>query len=165
LRTLRRSPRNPASPGGKWLAVALFALVSVLLGVCPEASRALAEEAGPGFRVIVHPENPMSRAERQFLASVFLKEVTRWNDGEALRPVDLKPQTATRRRFSESVLNRSVPAVKSYWQQRIFSGRGVPPPELETDEAVVLYVTKHRGGVGYVSPSAELGKAKVLRLE
>ena len=143
----------------------LFALLGVLFGLCPEASRALAHEAGPGFQLVVHPDNPTSKAPRQFIANLFLKEVTRWDGGEAARPVDLKPEQATRRRFSESVLNRSVTAVRSYWQQRIFSGRGVPPPELESDQAVIASVTKHRGGVGYVSGTAEIGKAKSIRIE
>ena len=80
-------------------------------------------------------------------------------------PVDLKPDSAVRRRFSEHVLNRSVAAVKSYWQQRIFSGRGVPPPELESEQAVLAYVTKHRGAVGYVSTTAEVGNVRVIRIE
>ena len=52
--------------------------------------------------------------------------------------------------------------MRSYWQQRIFSGRGVPPPELESDEAIVAYVLKHRGAVAYVSPNAKLGEAKPI---
>jgi hypothetical protein len=119
----------------------------------------------PGFRVIAHPSNPSSKLPRRVVANLFLKELTRWDDGEAVRPVDLKPAAPARKRFSEAVLNRSVAAVKSYWQQRIFSGRGVPPPELESEQAVIQYVVKHRGAVGYVSPDAELGDAKVLRVE
>ena len=53
-------------------------------------------------------------------------------------------------------------AISSYWAQRIFSGRDVPPPELDSDEAVIEYVLKNRGAVGYVSPSAKLERAKVL---
>jgi ABC-type phosphate transport system substrate-binding protein len=147
------------------VGVVLFALLAVLLGVCPEASKALADEQGPSFLLIAHPDNPTSRAPRQFLSNLFLKEVTRWDDGETARPADQKPGSPIRRRFSESVLNRSVSAVKSYWQQRIFSGRGVPPPELDSDQAVVTYVTTHRGGIGYVAPGTELGKARLIRVE
>jgi hypothetical protein len=60
------------------------------------------------------------------------------------------------------VLKRSVQAVKTYWQQRIFSGRGVPPPELESDDAVVRYVENNPGALGYISGTAALGKTKVL---
>jgi hypothetical protein len=145
-------------------AFVLFALVAGLLGLCPAARPALAEDE-PSFKIVVHPDNAIAKVSRQVLSSLFLKQVTRWDDGEASRPVDLKSDSATRRRFSERVLNRSVAAVKNYWQQRIFSGGGVPPPELESDQAVLAYVTKHRGAVGYVSSLTDIGKARSIRLE
>lgn len=60
------------------------------------------------------------------------------------------------------MIKRSVEAVRSYWQQRIFSGRDVPPPELDTDEEVVRYVLKHDGAVGYVSAGADIDGLKVI---
>jgi ABC-type phosphate transport system substrate-binding protein len=116
----------------------------------------------PPFRVIVHPGNPVSSVERKFLEDAFLKKVTVWPSGEVIKPVDLPPDSPVRRRFSHDILNRSVEAVKGYWQQRIFSGRDVPPPELDGDDEVVKYVLKHEGGVGYVSGTAETGDCKTL---
>lgn len=161
----RRIPRATRQQSTSWTSFGLFALLSVLLGVCPEAGRARADEAGPGFRIVAHPQNPTAKLSRQLVANLFLKELTRWDDGEAVRPVDLKADSAVRRRFSEQVLNRSVAAVKSYWQQRIFSGRGVPPPELESEQAVLGYVGKHPGAVGYVSATIPIGNARVIRIE
>ena len=54
---------------------------------------------------------------------------------------------------------RSPAAVRNYWQQRIFTGRGVPPPELASEEAVIKYVTDHPNAIGYVSGAAPLGGA------
>ena len=119
---------------------------------------------GEEFVLIVNPENPIDEVSSDFAAEAFLKKTTRWRNGETIRPVDLPPDSATRRRFSRAVLKRSVAAVRSYWQQRIFTGRDVPPPELESDEAVVRYVTKHVGAVGYVAPNAKVSGAKVLML-
>jgi hypothetical protein len=102
---------------------------------------------------------------RGFLADAFLKNVTRWANGDPVRPVDQRYDAAVRKAFSESVLKRSVAAVKNYWQQRIFSGRAVPPPALDSDAAVVEYVASHPGGVGYVSAAAPVGRLKVLVVE
>ena len=115
----------------------------------------------PDFRVIVHAENP-STLSRDFLADIYLKRVTRWPDGEDVHPVDQRPSSAVRQHFSDSILKRSVAAMKRYWQQRIFSGRELPPPELDSDEAVVSYVVGHRGAVGYVSGGAKLDRAKAV---
>jgi hypothetical protein len=58
-----------------------------------------------------------------------------------------------------------VAAVKAYWQQRIFSGRGVPPPALDSDQAVLEYVASHPGAVGYVSGAAAVGSTKVMSVK
>jgi ABC-type phosphate transport system substrate-binding protein len=135
--------------------VAAFAATAML------APSAAADET-QNFRVIVHPKNPLSGASRDFLNDVFLKRTTRWADGEVIKPVDLRPDATVRRHFSEQVLKRSVAAVRSYWQQRIFSGRGVPPPELDTDAAVIQYVANNPQAIGYVSPASALGATKEL---
>lgn len=127
-------------------------------------STALAEPPAPAarFRVVVNAKSPAETLERKLVADAFLKKTVRWPDGQMIRPVDQRSTTATRIAFSDDVLDRSVFAVKSYWEQIIFSGRGVPPPELENDEAVVAYVAKHEGAIGYVSPSAEVSAVKVV---
>ena len=117
------------------------------------------------FRVIVNPESSVTAATRELIAEAFLKTNTRWPDGETIRPVDQRSDSPARKAFSDSILKRSVAAVRSYWQQRIFSGRGVPPPELDSDDAVVRYVSEHRGAVGYVSPAARTGETKVVTVK
>ncbi len=119
-------------------------------------------ESRADFSIIVHPDNPITEIGRSFLADVYLKRATRWDDGELVRPVDQRPDSALRRAFSEGVLKRSVEAVKRYWQQRIFSGRDLPPPELDGDGAVVTYVATHRGAVGYISAGAKPDKTKLV---
>jgi len=118
----------------------------------------------PGYVLIAHPDTATSTIARDFAAQAFLKRATRWPGGETIRPVDLPAGSRTRREFSRDVLNRSVEAMRSYWQQRIFSGRDLPPPELANDEAVVRYVLGTKGAIGYVSVQAKLERSKVLVL-
>jgi hypothetical protein len=135
------------------------AVLALLLGGArPGAS------APPAYRVIVNPGNPQDGLDRKFLADGFLKKAVEWPDGTAIAPADLPGDSPVRRRFSEEVLGRSVAAVKSYWQQLIFSGRAVPPPELDADEEVIKFVVKRRGGVGYVSMGADVTGVKVVGL-
>jgi ABC-type phosphate transport system substrate-binding protein len=144
----------------------LFGAVLTLVAALQVApSPALAEEATPEFRVVVHPSNPTRAVERSFLADAFLKKVTRWAEGEAIRPADLRPAAGARRVFTERVLRRSVGAVRSYWQQRIFSGRDVPPPELDSDDEIMAFVAKYPGAVGYVSGGAKLKGVRELLIK
>ena len=114
------------------------------------------------YQLIVNAENTASNAQRRFLSDAFLKKTTRWSDGQLIRPVDQSPDSAVRRRFSEQVLDRSVTAVRSYWQQVIFAGRDVPPPELSGDDSVLEYVKSHAGAIGYVSGRASTAGARVI---
>lgn len=136
-------------------------LALVLAGVLAGAHESRATVAAP-WRVIVNPNNPTTAVERRFLADAFLKKTTRWPTGDVIRPVDQRDESAVRQRFSDDVLGRSVAAVKNYWAQLVFSGRDVPPPELENDDEVMRFVLKNVGAVGYVSPAANVERVKVL---
>jgi hypothetical protein len=138
-----------------WLGVSALSSVT---------RRAFSEQgaSGDGFWIVVNRDIEVKSVSREFLANAFLRNVRDWDGGQRILPVDLLPSVSTREDFSRRILLRSVAAVRSYWQQRIFSGRGVPPPELESDAAVIRYVVGNRGAVGYVSKSAELGAARVV---
>ncbi len=139
--------------------------IAIALALVLPCAMALGQVASatPPYRVIIHPRNPVASAERAFVADAFLKKTTRWRHGEAIRPVDLKDSTA-RQKFSEAVLSRSVAAVRSYWQQLIFSGRGIPPPALDDDDAVIKFVLQNPGAIGYVSGHADVAQVKVLQV-
>lgn len=140
------------------------ALVGLMWASLSAAAGGEVHSSTASFRVIVNPANPTTSVERRFLVDAFLKKTTRWPNDEPIRPVDLEPSSETRRRFSEEVLKRSVPAVKSYWQQMVFSGQNIPPPELDSDDQVVRFVMRNPGAVGYVSAAGNIEGAKVLSL-
>ncbi len=121
-----------------------------------------AQPAEPGYVLIANANESANALDRKFVADAFLKKVTRWPDDQPIYPVDMVPASTVRRAFSEEVLDRSVSAVKSYWQQMIFSGRNVPGPELDGDDAVISYVAGHAGAIGYVSAGAHLHGVRVL---
>jgi hypothetical protein len=144
--------------GGSLRTWIVFGVLVVVLTWRREA----ASEPPPPFVVIVHGSNPNVLLERAFVSDAFLKKATRWPNGDVIKPVDLTADSPARERFSRDILKRSVKAVQSYWQQVIFSGRDVPPPELAADEAMVRYVETHEGAIGYVSGSARLGGTRAV---
>ncbi|HEY4176061.1 MAG TPA: hypothetical protein VGM90_04490 [Kofleriaceae bacterium] len=141
------------------LVLALLAAFAVLV-VAPQA---IAEDVR--MRVIVHKENPASKLSKQFIADAFLKKRTRWGDDAAIQPVDLGARDGVRAKFSHDVLDRDVTAVKRYWAQLVFSGRGVPPPEVGSEADAVAYVAKHPGAIAYVSSTASLDGVKAITVE
>jgi len=132
----------------------------ILLGLT--AASLAAEQPRSAYVLIAHPASRISKLDHRFLAEIFLRRATRWPDDTPIQPVDLAPDAPARIRFSQEILSRSVASVRSYWQQRIFSGQGLPPPELANDEAVVSYVVSHPGAIGYVAVGTALNGATSL---
>ncbi len=126
----------------------------------------LCAENEDSFQVIVHVDNPTPSMSRAEVSRLLLKKVSRWSFGTkpSAHPVDQAQGTAIREAFSLKIHKRKSSAVRSYWQQRIFSGRGVPPPEASSDAEVVEFVRDDLGGIGYVSKAAVLEGVKTLKV-
>ena len=135
----------------------MLAVVLLVLGLTTQQS---------GFTVIVNEANGVSAMSAADLSKVFFKKVTRWSTGGGLDavPVDLPEGAPAREAFNAAVHGKTLGAVRAYWQQQIFSGRGVPPVEKATDEMVIAFVRATPGAVGYVSAATPLG-AGVKRLQ
>ena len=116
------------------------------------------------FQVIVNVSNEAAAIDKGEAAKFFLKKKSKWESGKAVKPVDQPGSSDVRAAFSDQALGKSVSAVKSYWQQQIFSGRGVPPPEKKTDQDVIDFVKENPGGIGYVSQGAPVDDVKVITL-
>ncbi|BDG09484.1 type 2 periplasmic-binding domain-containing protein [Anaeromyxobacter paludicola] len=137
-----------------------MAIAAALVLAAPP--RPAAGRAQGAFQVVVHRDNPVTSLSRGTAASLFLKKATEWPGGQKVEPVDLREGAPVRDAFSEAVLRRSVASVRAYWTQSIFSGRAVPPPELEDDEAVVAFVARSPWAIGYVSAGARLAGVKAV---
>ena len=59
---------------------------------------------------------------------------------------------------------KNVAAVTAYWNQQIFSGRGIPPVEKENDAQVAAMVHSTPGAIGYVSDQASIGNLRVIQI-
>jgi hypothetical protein len=157
--------RDHGAPGSRLRLLGVLLAMVLLASVAGRRARAQAPSPTPVYRLIVHPTNPIESVDRAFVPLAFLKKITTWSHGGVIRPVDLARDAPIRRRFSEEMLGRSVSAVKNYWQQMIFSGRGVPPPELGSDEDVIRYVLREPGAIGYVSAGVDLKGTRPLTVK
>ena len=118
--------------------------------------------ADPAYRVIINPENPTTSISRSTLSKIFLKSQTSWSNGNRIMPVDLRVTNRVRDALSRYVHGRSATVIKNWWNQQIFAGKGVPPPELASDAKVVAYVLANPGAIGYVAADANVGDAKTV---
>lgn len=141
------------------LALVLFGLALAVVGPRP------VDAQDGGYQVIAHPGLALDRISKTELSDLFLKKTGRWGDGTRAFPVDQVETVPVRESFTRAVHGRTVSAIKSYWQQRIFSGRDVPPPEKASDRDVVDFVRSTPGAVGYVTPGTAVQGVRTVRVE
>lgn len=145
------------------LAFAAFLVIVAAAAVALRPARAAAP-TGSGFILIVNRANPVTALAVPEVSKIFLKKADFWPDGTPVDPVDLSEASPARDAFTRVVMRKSVAAVKSYWQQEVFAGRDVPPPEQPTDADVVKTVAGLQGAIGYVSPGTPLNGVKIVSI-
>jgi ABC-type phosphate transport system substrate-binding protein len=133
-----------------------LACIALLVG-WPSLGRAQA-----GFRVIVHPTNPVTTLRAVVVSKLFLGRQTKWPNGQPVEPVDQVESSPVRRKLSSAIHGMDVPSVKSFWQEMVFSGRGEPPPERTSDAAVIAYVRANPNAVGYIGETTPADSVKVI---
>ena len=127
----------------------------VLLGL-PLAQASAWAQTG-AFRVVVNGSNPASSMSRGDVSKAFLGKIDRWGNGFRLTPVDTAASNPARIAFSRRIHKKDVKAIKRYWRKVTFSGLGTPLAELESDAAVLDFVSRNVGAIGYVSTGTALG--------
>ena len=139
-------------------AFGLFGLLGLGLTLAAVAQDASSKEpAAAGFKVIVHSDNPEEEMKASAIAKMFLKKVKRWDHGVSVTPIDLSPSHPIRKVFTKAIHNKSVTAIKSFWQRMIFSGREEPPTEKASESDVLSIVRTTPGAIAYVAADTSLG--------
>jgi ABC-type phosphate transport system substrate-binding protein len=76
-------------------------------------------------------------------------------------PVNLSPFNPLRKEFNRYVLRMDNEQLVLYWNTMYFNGID-PPVVLSSQRAVVEFVSKVKGGIGYITPKYLNKKVKVL---
>lgn len=111
--------------------------------------------------VIAHPSVGVTNLSTDEIAAIYLLKTTSWQGGGNIVPVNREAASNTRTAFSDAVLRHPPSALNAYWNQMHFKGK-VPPLVQESDQAVLAFVQKVPGSIGYISTSVSPQNVKVL---
>lgn len=105
--------------------------------------------------VIVNPAND---------SSVNADEIVRIYTGRsnAFNAVNLAESVPLRAQFDEKGVGRTSAQLKAHWSKLVFTGKGTPPAELPSEEAVLDFVAKNPQAIGYISADKVTSAVKVV---
>lgn len=113
------------------------------------------------FVVIANSGVPAAKLTPDELSSIYLLRTSNWKDGTRIVPVNREAGSNARAIFAMRVLEQPQAALDAHWNRMNF--KGITPPLIqESDNAVLTFVQKIPGAIGYVSASTELKNVKVL---
>jgi len=97
------------------------------------------------------------------IARIFMGKMKAFPSGGSIEPINYVSGSAIRSEFEEKVLNKSSSQMKAYWSKLIFSGRGKPPTELNSDADILKHISANAGAIGYVDAASVDESVKVLK--
>ncbi len=111
-------------------------------------------------RIIANPSVAAESISAAEVKSIFLEERHSLLDGTHVEPVlSGGPAHAA---FLKEFLGHSDDSLQDYYRTLVFTGKGLMPKALRSDEEVVAYVARTRGAIGYVSSTAAVEGVKIL---
>ncbi len=113
------------------------------------------------FIVIANPSVPAAKLTPDELSAIYLLRTSNWQDGMRIIPVNREVGSNARAVFSMRVFGQPQAALDAHWNRMHFKGM-TPPLVQESDQAMLAFVQKVSGAIGYISASTELKNVKVL---
>lgn len=119
--------------------------------------------AGQGVKLIANSSIQIDTISISDLKSVYLEEKISLPGSGHVEPVLAKTGPA-HEAFLRQILGRSDSDLQLYYRSLAFTGRGSIPKTLDSDDAVIAYVAKTRGAIGYVSMATRAEGVRTLDL-
>ncbi|WP_457644700.1 hypothetical protein [Persephonella sp.] len=98
--------------------------------------------------VVTNKALSVSSISKEDLKKIYLK-IKIFLKGQKVIPVNLPPNSPLRKVFQEKILEMDSEQLNLYWNEMYFHGIE-PPLVLSSEKAVIRFVKKVKGAIGYV---------------
>lgn len=88
------------------------------------------------------------------VSRIFLGKMKRFAGGASVTPINISSSSALRQEFNKKALKKSSNQVKAYWSKLVFSGKGTPPKELDSDAKIKEFVAANANAIGYIDSTS-----------
>ncbi|MBI5897097.1 MAG: substrate-binding domain-containing protein [Desulfobacterales bacterium] len=140
------------------MRIKLFFLAMVVLTLLP----ALA--AAGDVVVIANPLVGASSLSKQDVGNIYQGKKSTWDDGSKIVFVVLKG-SAAHEQFLTEYVGKNDSQFDTFWKKQVFTGQGSPPQAFDSEQAMLDFVAKTAGAIGYVSANAKVANVKTITVQ
>ena len=112
--------------------------------------------------IIANIELPVTQLNKSAIAAIYLLKKKHWENGEAIIPINLPAQADARNHFTAEIFDSTPEKLGDYWDKMLFKGE-TPPITQSSEQAVILFVERIKGAIGYVETKPQSRQVKILR--
>lgn len=118
--------------------------------------------ANADIAIIVHPSNTAEISEKS-IENLFLGKSRTFSNGSSAIPLTLDVKSKLMNEFCEKFLDKTNNQFRSYWARLMFSGAGVAPKTIDSEEEMLELVAANPNVIGFVDvASTEDEDVKVI---
>ena len=111
---------------------------------------------------VVSARSPVTALNADQVADIFLGKSTRFPNGSQAVPIDQNEESELRDKFYALYAGKSPAQVKAHWAKIIFTGRGQPPRQPGSAEAVRRAIADNPRAIGYLDTAQVDSSVRVL---
>jgi ABC-type phosphate transport system substrate-binding protein len=125
----------------------LFAALSLLL----LSAWACADVRAQAAEIIVNPAQANVQLDRELLRAIFTMRVRSWPNGSPVRVFVLPDSDPLSDQFYRQQLGMYSYVLRAAWDRMVFTGTGLAPTVVQSEEEMRERVRRTPGAIGYVS--------------
>lgn len=112
--------------------------------------------------IIANKELPTAQLEKSDIAAIYLLKKKHWENGEDIMPINLPATADARNHFTAEIFDSTPEKLGSYWDKMLFKGE-TPPVTQNSEQAVIMFVERIKGAIGYVETKPQSSQIKILQ--
>ena len=113
--------------------------------------------------IIVNAKSTVQTLTKKEVKNIFLGEIKSFPNGNPAKPVVQPIGAPSRAAFMNKIIQRNESRWRAHWARLLFTGKGIPPLELEEDDELLEVIARKKGAIGYfVGEDKEYKGVRVL---
>ena len=133
-------------------------LILAIACTCVASSTGIEE-----IKIVANPGITVSEISHDDLNRIFLMTKTSLPGASHVEPV-LETGGSVHKAFLKEYIGRTNAALMTYYRSLVFTGKASIPRTFSSETALIEYIAKTKGAIGYVSANANTAGVKTVRV-
>lgn len=119
-------------------------------------------DAAQAVEIIVNNSVPAARYSLDEVRAIFIMRLTQWPNGNPIQVFVLPDAHPVHKSFAKNKLNMFPHQLRSAWNRLVYSGTGVAPTQVLSQEAMLQAISNTPNAIGYLDSKPDNAKVHLL---